>query len=235
MTFTKHFEEILERCNQKFHRLRILVNKTWGPSPSTILKIYKQCVRPTFEYGIVSTITVSETVITKIQRVQNTFIRLALRLPKYVSARLLHEASGLPYVRERLITVRQNHLARMHANPLVEHTINSARTNIAWDKYKTPDWPTDNDYKMQGNQVASLNVQPLTQKVVVRPVHGHVWHSPWTLNQCQRGYLVVVFLDATSILQWLDHGEAISLFYITTDNNCLFAVTIAYISKCVCK
>ena len=27
MTFTKHFEEILERCNIKLHRLRILVNK----------------------------------------------------------------------------------------------------------------------------------------------------------------------------------------------------------------
>ena len=117
MTFTKHFEEILERCNQKFHRLRILVNKKWGPSPETILQIYKQCVRPIFEYGIVSTITVSETVITKIQRVQNSFIRLALRLPKYASARLLHEASGLPYVKERLISVGQNHLARMHANP----------------------------------------------------------------------------------------------------------------------
>ena len=37
MTFTKHFEEILERCNQKFHRLRILVNKKCGPSPETIL------------------------------------------------------------------------------------------------------------------------------------------------------------------------------------------------------
>ena len=72
-----------------------------------------------------------ETVIAKIQRVQNSFIRLALRLPKYVSARPLHKASGLPYVRERLITVGQTHLARMHANPLVEHT-------IAWDKYKTP-------------------------------------------------------------------------------------------------
>ena len=66
MTFTKHFEEILERCNQKFHHLRILVNKKWGPSPETILQIYKQCVRPIFEYGIVSTITVSETVITKL-------------------------------------------------------------------------------------------------------------------------------------------------------------------------
>ena len=138
MTFTKHFEEVLECCNQKFHRLRILVNKTWGPSLETILQIYKQCIIPIFEYGIVSTIFVSETVITKIQRVQNSFFRLALHLPKYVSARLLPEASGLPYVRERLITVGQNHLAKMHANPLVEHTINSARTNIAWDKYKTP-------------------------------------------------------------------------------------------------
>ena len=99
MTFTKHFEEISERCNQKFHHLRILVNKKWGPSPTTILQIYKQCVKPVFEYGIVSTITVSETVIRKIQRAQNSFIRPALCLPKYVSAHLLHEGSGLPYVR----------------------------------------------------------------------------------------------------------------------------------------
>ena len=104
MTFIKHFEEILERCKEKFHHLRILVKKL-GPSPTAILQIYKQCVRPIFEYVIVSTITVSETVITKIQRVQNSFIRLVLRLPKYVSARLLHEASGSPYVKERLITV----------------------------------------------------------------------------------------------------------------------------------
>ena len=138
MTFTEPFEEILECCNQKFHCLRILVNKNLGPSPTTILKIYRRCVRPIFEQGIVSTRTISKSVINKIQRVQNLFIRPGLRLPKYVSARLLHEASGIPYVRERVITVGQNHLARMHSNPLVDHTINSTRTNIAWEKYKTP-------------------------------------------------------------------------------------------------
>ena len=41
MTFTRHFKEILECCNQKYHHLRILVNKKWGPSPTTILQIYK--------------------------------------------------------------------------------------------------------------------------------------------------------------------------------------------------
>ena len=116
MTFTKHFEAISVCCNRKFHRLRIFVNKKWHPSPVTILQIYTQCVRPMFGYEIVSTITVSQTV-TKIQRVQNSFVRLALSLPKYLSARLLHESSGLSYVRERLITVGQNHSARMHGNP----------------------------------------------------------------------------------------------------------------------
>ena len=43
MTFTKHFEEILECCNGNFHRPRILVNKKWGSSPATILQIYKKC------------------------------------------------------------------------------------------------------------------------------------------------------------------------------------------------
>ena len=55
LTFQKHFEEILGRCNTRYHRVRLIVNKKWGPSPSTILQIYKQCVRPIFEYGSLST------------------------------------------------------------------------------------------------------------------------------------------------------------------------------------
>ena len=44
VTFKKHFEDILELCQQKYHRIRMLVNQKWGPSPQTILQIYKQCV-----------------------------------------------------------------------------------------------------------------------------------------------------------------------------------------------
>ena len=40
-TFQKHFEEILGRCNTRYHRIRLLVNKKWGPNPSTMLRIYK--------------------------------------------------------------------------------------------------------------------------------------------------------------------------------------------------
>ena len=41
--------------------------------------------------------------ICEIQRLRNKFIWLALRLPKYISANLLHDSSGLPYVKNRLL------------------------------------------------------------------------------------------------------------------------------------
>ena len=36
--FKKHFEDILECCQQTYHRIRMLVNQKWGPSPHTICK-----------------------------------------------------------------------------------------------------------------------------------------------------------------------------------------------------
>ena len=103
LNFKKHFEEILDRCNTRNHRLRLLVNKKWGHSPATILQIYKQCVSPIFEYGSLSTITASDYIISKIQRLQNKFIRLALRLPKYICSKLMRDSTGLPYVKDRLL------------------------------------------------------------------------------------------------------------------------------------
>ena len=43
MTFTKQFEEILKHCNQKFHRLRILVNKTWAKSRNHFTNLQTMC------------------------------------------------------------------------------------------------------------------------------------------------------------------------------------------------
>ena len=104
LTFKKHFKDILDRCNTRYHRLMLLANKKWGPSPSTLIQIYKQCVRPVFEYGSLSTITTADNIISKNQRLQNKFIRLALRLPKYICSKLLHDSSDLSYVKDRLFS-----------------------------------------------------------------------------------------------------------------------------------
>ena len=138
LNFKKHFEDILDRCSARYHRLRLLVNKKWGPSPATLIRVCRQCVRPVFEYGSVSTITTSDNIISKIQRLQNKFIRLALRLPKYICPRLLHDSSGLPYVKDRLLSCATKSLDRIAQNPLVGESISSHRLNPAWDRFPTP-------------------------------------------------------------------------------------------------
>ena len=137
-TFKKHFEEILGRCNTRYHRIRLLANKKWGPSSSTILQIYKQCVWPIFEYGSLSTITTSDTIISEIQRLQNKFIRLALCLPKYINVKLLHHSSGLLYVKDTLLSCATRTSERISKNPLVEESISFNRVNPEWDRFPTP-------------------------------------------------------------------------------------------------
>ena len=138
LSFQKHFEDILDRCNTRYHRLRLLVNKKLGPSPATLIQIYKQCVRPIFEYGSLSTITASVYIISKIQQLQNKSIRLALRLPKYICSKLLHASTGLPYVKDRLLSCATKSPDRVAHNPLVEESISSNRLNPAWDRFPTP-------------------------------------------------------------------------------------------------
>ena len=117
LTFQLHFEDILECCNNRYYHLRLLANKKWGPSPATLIQIYKQCVRPIFEYGSFSTITVSDNIISKIQQLQNKFIQLALRLPNYILPKLLHDSAGLPYVKDHLLSCVTKFLDRIAQNP----------------------------------------------------------------------------------------------------------------------
>ena len=138
-----HFQKALrghpqDLCNTRYHRLRLLANKKWGSSPSTLIQIYKHCARPIFKYGSLSTSTTSDHIISKIQRLQNKFVRLALCLPKYVCPKLLHDFSGLPYVKDRLLSCASKSLDRTAQNPLVEESISSNRLSPAWDRFPTP-------------------------------------------------------------------------------------------------
>ena len=124
----RYFKDLCEPC----------LNAPEGPSPSTPIQIFKQCVQPIFEYGSLSTITTSDNIISKIQRLQNKFIRLALRLPKYICSKLLHDSSGLPYVKDRPLSCASKSLDRIAQNPLVEESIAPNRLNPDWDRFPTP-------------------------------------------------------------------------------------------------
>ena len=128
LTLEKHFEDIMDPCSTRYHSLRPI-----HPDPNL-----ETCVRPIFEYGCLLTITTSDHIISKFQRLQNKFIWLDLRLPKYICFKLLHDSSGLPYVKNRLLSCASKTLDRIAQNPQIEESISSNRINPSWDRFLTP-------------------------------------------------------------------------------------------------
>ena len=59
-------------------------------------------------------------------------------LPTYISVKLLHDSSGLSYVKDRLFSHATKTSERISANPLAEESISSSTVNPAWERFPTP-------------------------------------------------------------------------------------------------
>ena len=136
-------------------------------------------MRPTNFLILSFDITTSD-YINKIQLLQNKFIRLALRLSKYICPKLLDDFSGLPYVKDRLFSCASKSLDRIAQNLMVEETILSNRLNPAWDCLPTP-LSVVRPVSLLFNAICwgDLLKGCLNHclKQVVRPTHRHVGHS----------------------------------------------------------
>ena len=122
LNFRDHIQTLAQRAEKRLNILRILA---WGGTdPKILLRLYKIYVRSIFEYGCVSFLHCPDSLFNEMQKVQNKAIRVCLRLPRYVSLKLLHSNSCLPTIKERLLQLGGRTLVKMKAgNPLVSDLI----------------------------------------------------------------------------------------------------------------
>ena len=122
LRFKEHIQDLAQRAEKRLNILRILA---WGGTdPKTLLRLYKVYVRSIFEYGSVCFLHCPEATLGTLQKIQNRAIRICLKLPRYVSIRLLHESECLPMIRERLGYLGSKMVAKMReSNPLLGEII----------------------------------------------------------------------------------------------------------------
>ena len=122
LRFKEHIQDLAQRAEKRLNILRILA---WGGTePKTLLRLYKVYVRSIFEYGSIAFLHIPDSTLDVLQKIQNKALRIALRLPKYVSLKLLHDSACLPTVKERLEQLGSRLLAKMRANnPLIRDII----------------------------------------------------------------------------------------------------------------
>ena len=101
LSFRKHINIIASKAKTRATLLYSIYNQKYGPSPTTMIRLFKIYVRPLLEYGHISTMTASKSAIQPWEVIQTTYIRYILKIPK-ISNKITLKLAYLPSIRNRL-------------------------------------------------------------------------------------------------------------------------------------
>ena len=135
MSMNEHVDNAIKKAMSRLGVFKLL--SFGGVKNETLIKLYKIYVRPLFEYGSISFIHIPRE-IERAQKVQNVFIRTALKLPSYLSTELLHTAANLEMMKDRLISLNNKLLAKMMRSETVKDLSAKYENTIPLNRYQSP-------------------------------------------------------------------------------------------------
>ena len=127
-----HYEHEQRRAVEYVSTMHKAMN---GVENKILVKLYKTYVRPVLEYGSMSFLTAN---LTQLQKIQNDFIRLAMRLPAYLRTDLIHEAAGLEPIKERFLSLNCNLMKKILVQDDVQKSVEKSLNVIPLNNYSSP-------------------------------------------------------------------------------------------------
>ena len=112
LCFTSHCKSKASKAMQRVKLLRLVSGQTWGASARTLLKLYKQYIRPVLETGYVVTSRTVKSNLSRLQRIQNSALRTALRAKRRTRIADLHREANIVPMADRLEMLREKAILR---------------------------------------------------------------------------------------------------------------------------
>ena len=78
LTWEHHIKNLILSCQKGLNLLKILSNKSWGADTTVLLKIYRSIIRSKIDYGCIAYNSATNTILKKLDTVQNSALRISL-------------------------------------------------------------------------------------------------------------------------------------------------------------
>ena len=101
LTFKSHYHTLANIARHRLLKLNSIFTSTYGPSTSTLIRLYKSCIRSLFDYGAPATCVASPHVQRIWEEVQTHFITRALSIPCYIHNDRKRQHAYLPPIHDR--------------------------------------------------------------------------------------------------------------------------------------
>ena len=103
MSFRDHCQASKEKCLPRLNALRAMANNTFGLDKETLVRVYKQFIRPVWEYASTAwSSNLSKTHYRTIQTIQNKALRIATGCTHPTLIEHLHHETKVLKVRDHL-------------------------------------------------------------------------------------------------------------------------------------
>ena len=127
LTFSSHISSIISRATPRLNILRALAGTTWGQQKETLLITYKSLIRSLITYAApIWFPNTSSTSISKLQRLQNSALRISTGCVKMSAIGHLHAETQILPVKDHLSLLCSQFLARTLIPSHPSHPITSS-------------------------------------------------------------------------------------------------------------
>ena len=164
LSFNEHVDDVIIRVNSRLNILKHLASCPYGATQRTLLSYYKTCIRPILEYGSIILCIACPSAIKRLESVQNTALKIALRLPKHARSQLVRIEADCPSIEDRCNTLASSAFAKIksfgNSHPYFQ---GGKQMHTDPDVLgKKPNHPRDIPLDMVlNNMFNKLNIQPL--------------------------------------------------------------------------
>ena len=101
LTFRSHFRTVAAHARHRFLKLNYIFSSTYGPSTSTLIRLYKSYIRSLFDYGAPGTCVASPNAQLSWEKIQTHFFSRALSIPSFIHNDRKRQHAYLPPIHDR--------------------------------------------------------------------------------------------------------------------------------------
>ena len=173
LSFTKHFNDIKQRCARRINILKCISGKDWGSDRATLLRLYTSLIRPILDYNAFLFDDIASEKIDSLQIIQNSALRIVTGALRTSPIFNLHIDTNIPLLDRR----RKYQLLRFYARamtrpnePLAQILDNPPRNHILTDIQRK--------YPIIAQRIQKMKVHFQVENFKVLPIPPLLYSTP---------------------------------------------------------
>ena len=136
LTWRHHIDNVRHRMWLRIDAIKAISGRNLGMQPKTLIHLYKMWIRPIALYGAPAYYSAAKTHINKIQVIQNSALRVALRRTRRTHIDDLHQEGSLTLLKDEAVRSSHRFIEKKVDDSLIQRLLIEHRIMLDYDRYR---------------------------------------------------------------------------------------------------